>query len=195
MGWIGVAVASALLAVPAIGRAQELDFGVHSRVGYDSNVFSDDDETQAAVIAMRLTGELSEAEVVCLDEAIENLVSIDERKARVVELRFFYFLVAVLAIHWALRNDRARKVFLLAASYAFYAAWDYRFLSLILISTLVDYAAGIGMARAGPRRRPAHNTPRPKAPSPAAQRGRPRRSDAPCEAQPSRGLRAARRAN
>jgi len=70
-----------------------------------------------------------------------------------VELRFFYFLVAVLAIHWALRNDRARKVFLLAASYAFYAAWDYRFLSLILISTLVDYAAGIGMARAGPRRR------------------------------------------
>ncbi len=34
-------------------------------------------------------GELSGAEVVCLDEAIENLASIDERKARIVELRFF----------------------------------------------------------------------------------------------------------
>ena len=36
---------------------------------------------------------------------------------------------------------------LLVASYVFYAAWDYRFLALILFSTMVDYLAGAGIAR------------------------------------------------
>lgn len=59
------------------------------------------------------------------------------------ELRFLPFFLLVFAVHWALRGERLRKTWLLAASYAFYAAWDWRFLSLILISTLVDYVAGI----------------------------------------------------
>ena len=64
-----------------------------------------------------------------------------------VELRFFYFLALVLAVHWSLRNSRSRKIWLLAASYVFYSAWDWRLLSLILVSTLVDYAVGIALDR------------------------------------------------
>ena len=61
------------------------------------------------------------------------------------ELRFFAFLALVLGVAWGLESNRARKVWLLIASYAFYAAWDWRFLSLILVSTLVDYLVGLAL--------------------------------------------------
>ncbi|MEM8709928.1 MAG: MBOAT family O-acyltransferase [Planctomycetota bacterium] len=64
-----------------------------------------------------------------------------------VEFRFLFFFAAVLAVNWALRWNTARKVWLLGASYAFYAGWDWRFLGLILFSTLVDYCAGAGIGR------------------------------------------------
>lgn len=41
------------------------------------------------------------------------------------------------------RHVRSRNLFLLAASYFFYACWDWRFLSLIWISTAVDYFCGL----------------------------------------------------
>jgi len=59
------------------------------------------------------------------------------------ELRFIAFFAIVWAIHWGLRSHGARKTWLLAASYAFYAGWDWRFLGLIVLSTVVDYAAGL----------------------------------------------------
>jgi len=40
-----------------------------------------------------------------------------------------------------------RKLWLLAASYMFYAAWDWRFLSLIIASTVIDYTVGILLSR------------------------------------------------
>jgi alginate O-acetyltransferase complex protein AlgI len=49
-------------------------------------------------------------------------------------------------VYWRLR-PRPQIVLLLVASYVFYGAWDYRFLSLLIISTLVDYGAGRGLAR------------------------------------------------
>ena len=58
------------------------------------------------------------------------------------ELRFLVFFVVVFCVHWGLRRDAARKAWLLAASYAFYAGWDWRFLGLILASTGVDFVAG-----------------------------------------------------
>jgi alginate O-acetyltransferase complex protein AlgI len=63
------------------------------------------------------------------------------------ELRFLTFFAAVFAVHWALPANRGRKAWLLLVSYAFYAAWDWRFLSLILVSTLVDYLVGLGLSR------------------------------------------------
>jgi len=72
---------------------------------------------------------------------------------------FFLFFPVVLAGAWALgrfaSSGRPRKLWLLAASYLFYAAWDWRFLSLIAASTLVDYGVGRALERtqASARRR------------------------------------------
>lgn len=56
-------------------------------------------------------------------------------------LEYFIFLAAILALYYML-SHRWQNYMLLAASYFFYGYWDYRFLSLMLISTVVDYFAG-----------------------------------------------------
>ncbi len=58
------------------------------------------------------------------------------------EFRFLLFFAVVFCIHWALPSNRGRKRWLLFVSYGFYSMWDSRFLSLIVVSTLVDYVAG-----------------------------------------------------
>ena len=68
------------------------------------------------------------------------------------EARFFAFFLVVVGVHWALRAHRHRKLWLLAASYSFYAGWDYRFLSLILASTCIDFVVGRGLERATDKR-------------------------------------------
>lgn len=72
------------------------------------------------------------------------------------ELRFLLFFALVFCAHWALPGLRSRKLLLLGASYVFYGAWDWRFLSLIWISTLVDYVCGSMLDRTSiPRKRSA----------------------------------------
>ena len=66
-----------------------------------------------------------------------------------VELRFFVFFLAVFGVYWGLRSNRARKLWLLACSYVFYAAWDWRFLSLVLASTGIDFVVGARLGRSG----------------------------------------------
>lgn len=63
------------------------------------------------------------------------------------ELRFLGFFLIVFAIYWGLRWNGPRKFWLLAASYAFYAGWDWRFLGLIALSTLVDFVVGLALGR------------------------------------------------
>ena len=55
---------------------------------------------------------------------------------------FFLFLLIVLAGYYSLRW-RWQNVMLLIASYVFYGYWDWRFLSLLAISTIVDYICGL----------------------------------------------------
>ena len=64
-----------------------------------------------------------------------------------VELRFFIFFAVVFALAWTLRRNGPRKLVLLAASYFFYAAWDWRFLALIISVTVVSYLVGNARAR------------------------------------------------
>jgi alginate O-acetyltransferase complex protein AlgI len=53
---------------------------------------------------------------------------------------FGIFLSTVLAAYWLLRRSvRAQNTLLLLASYTFYAWWDWRFVSLLLLSTLIDH--------------------------------------------------------
>ena len=65
-----------------------------------------------------------------------------------VEFLFLPFFAIVFGVHWALRGIRARKLWLLLASYVFYGCWDWRFLSLILFSTEVDYCVAVKLPRA-----------------------------------------------
>jgi alginate O-acetyltransferase complex protein AlgI len=63
------------------------------------------------------------------------------------EFRFLFFFLAVFAVHWSLRGDRARKVWLLLCSNVFYAAWDWRFLALLWSTILIDYTVGLMLGR------------------------------------------------
>ncbi len=64
------------------------------------------------------------------------------------EARFLVFFVLVFGIYWVLRANRTRKLWLLATSYVFYGAWDWRFLALIAGSTAVDWLVGAALERA-----------------------------------------------
>ncbi|TYA71856.1 MBOAT family O-acyltransferase [Seonamhaeicola marinus] len=56
-------------------------------------------------------------------------------------LEFLIFLPIVFCLYWLVfkKNLRIQNVLLLLASYFFYGFWDWRFLSLIILSTLVDF--------------------------------------------------------
>lgn len=59
-------------------------------------------------------------------------------------LDFAIFLPIVFAIYWLINRGglRLQNLFIVVASYVFYGWWDYRFLALILFSTLVDFTVG-----------------------------------------------------
>jgi D-alanyl-lipoteichoic acid acyltransferase DltB (MBOAT superfamily) len=61
-------------------------------------------------------------------------------------LQFAVFFVVVYTAYRLLPH-RPQNWLLLAASYYFYAAWDWRFLSLLIGSTLVDYAVAHAIDR------------------------------------------------
>ena len=60
---------------------------------------------------------------------------------------FAAFFTVVYILYVAVRH-RWQNRLLLVASYFFYGSWDWRFLSLIWISTIVDYICGIQIDRA-----------------------------------------------
>jgi len=67
-------------------------------------------------------------------------------------LYFLVFLTIVLTVyHGVLRSFAARKLFLLAVSWTFYASWSPRFLLLLIATTYVDFelARAIHRAREG----------------------------------------------
>jgi D-alanyl-lipoteichoic acid acyltransferase DltB (MBOAT superfamily) len=61
-------------------------------------------------------------------------------------LHFAFFFLVIYALYRVLPH-RGQNWLLLAASYYFYAAWDWRFLGLLLASTLIDYTAALWLAR------------------------------------------------
>jgi D-alanyl-lipoteichoic acid acyltransferase DltB (MBOAT superfamily) len=58
---------------------------------------------------------------------------------------YLIFLTLVVALYWRL-GWRKQNLFLLAASYFFYGWWDWRFLAVMLTSTLVDYNFALKIA-------------------------------------------------
>lgn len=57
---------------------------------------------------------------------------------------FLFFFLTVFVLYWFVFRKKlvAQNLLLLIASYVFYGLWDWRFLSLIAISSCVDFIAG-----------------------------------------------------
>lgn len=65
-------------------------------------------------------------------------------------INFALFLPIVFMLYWFATkgNLKLQNILLLVSSYFFYACWDYRFLFLLIFSTLLDYSTGIKMHEA-----------------------------------------------
>lgn len=59
-------------------------------------------------------------------------------------IAFLVFFALCFLLFWfgMAKNKKVRNIFLLLASYFFYAWWDWRFLGLIILSSIVDFAIG-----------------------------------------------------
>jgi alginate O-acetyltransferase complex protein AlgI len=64
-------------------------------------------------------------------------------------LDFAIFLPIVFVLYWFVTNRdlNLQNALIVASSYFFYAWWDWRFLSLILFSTFVDYFLGLKLSK------------------------------------------------
>ena len=62
---------------------------------------------------------------------------------------FAVFLPIVFLLYWfvANKNVKLQNFLIVVASYTFYGCWDWRFLSLIIFSTLVDYSIGLKLSK------------------------------------------------
>ncbi len=60
-------------------------------------------------------------------------------------ISFAIFLPIVFILYWFVtnRNLRLQNILLLVSSYFFYSCWNWRFLFLLIFSTLLDYFSGI----------------------------------------------------
>ncbi len=66
---------------------------------------------------------------------------------------FLVFFIAIYLAFWLLPSRRWRHVLLLGASYYFYMSWNPYFISLIIISTVVDYTVGRALKHCEARKR------------------------------------------
>ena len=64
-------------------------------------------------------------------------------------LDFAIFLPIVFVLYWFVvnKNLKAQNLLIVISSFVFYGWWDYRFLSLILFSTIVDYSIGLKLVK------------------------------------------------
>jgi len=63
-------------------------------------------------------------------------------------IEFLLFLPIVFVLYWFVfnKNLKHQNLLILVSSYVFYGWWDYRFLSLIVLSTIVDYVIGLNIS-------------------------------------------------
>jgi len=62
---------------------------------------------------------------------------------------FAIFLPIVFILYWFVtnRNLKLQNFLIVVSSYLFYGWWDWRFLSLILFSTIIDYTVGLSLSK------------------------------------------------
>jgi alginate O-acetyltransferase complex protein AlgI len=64
-------------------------------------------------------------------------------------LAFLCFLPIVFMLYWLLQSNGTRwqNCFILFASYVFYGWWDWRYLGLVALSTVVDFSIGLWLQK------------------------------------------------
>ena len=64
-------------------------------------------------------------------------------------IEFLLFLPTVFVLYWfVFKNQlKVQNLLLLIASYIFYGWWDWRFLSLIIASTFLDYFVALALQK------------------------------------------------
>ncbi|SDS73164.1 D-alanyl-lipoteichoic acid acyltransferase DltB, MBOAT superfamily [Maribacter dokdonensis] len=70
-------------------------------------------------------------------------------------IEFFIFLPTVFVLYWFVfpKNLKYQNLLVLVSSYVFYGWWDYRFLSLIFLSTVIDYFIALEMEKSDKERK------------------------------------------
>ena len=68
-------------------------------------------------------------------------------------ITFIVFYVVVFASYWLLRARRPQNILLLGASWVFYGAWSWKFLLLLIASSVLDYCCGLLIQGAPSQRR------------------------------------------
>lgn len=70
-------------------------------------------------------------------------------------VEFAIFFAIVFFVSWGIKDRPLwRKIFLISASYFFYAYWDHRFVLLLIEASIVNYLLGLWLAKdLGPRTR------------------------------------------
>jgi D-alanyl-lipoteichoic acid acyltransferase DltB (MBOAT superfamily) len=62
---------------------------------------------------------------------------------------FGIFLPIIFILYWFVANHnlRLQNLLIVAASYFFYGCWDWRFLTLIIFSTVIDFWVGLKLSK------------------------------------------------
>ncbi len=68
---------------------------------------------------------------------------------------FLLFFILFFFVYWFVANSklRAQNILILLASYIFYGWWDWRFVFLLILSTIIDYVFGLAIAQTHTRRK------------------------------------------
>ena len=67
---------------------------------------------------------------------------------------FVVFFLIVWLLNWVLMRNRHRwRLFMMVASYVFYAAWDWRFALLLAGSTVINQGFALAMFRTSDQKR------------------------------------------
>ena len=64
-------------------------------------------------------------------------------------LDFAIFLPIVFTLYWFITNKnlKLQNLLIVMSSYVFYGWWDWRFLTLIVFSTIIDYFVGMSLSK------------------------------------------------
>ena len=62
---------------------------------------------------------------------------------------FALFFPIVFVLYWFVTDKslKLQNLLIVVTSYLFYGWWDWKFLSLILFSSIVDYLVGLGLSK------------------------------------------------